>query len=576
MRIILIIFSLLYSTLVSAVAPYGIKGQAQTTIYPNVYQVPNSQVTRMTGINALIETGNENLLVNPDFEHATFTTGWTVAFGNPTVETTAIFQGKQAATVTGTGSGAGIRQLSTTNAANLKGQQGVARARVKTTSTTAQLCAYVDGLNEAGCIAVPVTTTAQPFASLEVPFIMGGTSNGLIVKDTVNTTAVITVDTAFVGPAKLLQNIAGDTEFTAQSNISAVVSNLNKAGWIATGSIAGAIYTFPISGFTVAPNCWAVNSTQGAGSARLLNTVSTSSTVAVEVTNSAGATATTTIMVGCQKTGVDYLSSSSSVYAQANANTDWAPYTPTYTGWGTVSTSNMFWRRNNGMLEIDGTFVMGTPTNTEQRISFPNSFATPSTLPTLSLAGQIGFGANLGSIVYSEYVFKEPSVSYMTIGFQANGTAGFSKNATTSFLPAGGTTIGVRAFFPIAGWSNTQYIVGTFQGTPNTPGYAGGVDTIVFSYGVGTTPCTSTPCTVDQVGTGVTSMTRTSAGVYPVTFARTYIKIKCQGNAHSLGVSNMYVQDVKGSNTNTVTISTNNVAQTAADSTGSFVCWGTY
>lgn len=119
------------------------------------------------------------------------------------------------------------------------------------------------------------------------------------------------------------------TEFTAQSDISAGVSRLNVSGWVANGSIVSSVYTFPITGFTVAPNCWANSSTQGAGSVRIVNVASTSSNVLIEVTGSAGSGATTTISFGCQKSGVDYLAAHSPFIIGTFAG---VPYTPGYSG----------------------------------------------------------------------------------------------------------------------------------------------------------------------------------------------------------------------------------------------------
>lgn len=54
--------------------PVSLKGQTGTKLLPKWnLQVPYNQATNLGGIDALIETGNENLLSNPGFEAATFT-----------------------------------------------------------------------------------------------------------------------------------------------------------------------------------------------------------------------------------------------------------------------------------------------------------------------------------------------------------------------------------------------------------------------------------------------------------------------------------------------------------------------
>lgn len=60
--------------------PTTLKGQRDSTAPTTFnYQVPFNQSTRTSGTNALVETGNNNLLVNPGFESTTFSTGWTAS-----------------------------------------------------------------------------------------------------------------------------------------------------------------------------------------------------------------------------------------------------------------------------------------------------------------------------------------------------------------------------------------------------------------------------------------------------------------------------------------------------------------
>ena len=98
MKHLILIWSLLLSQIVFAASPVGMQGQSQTAIqYPVTHQVPYNQVTATAGGNALIETGNGNMLANPDFEAPTLV-GWTCAVGTCTVTNTAgeFSSGKQA------------------------------------------------------------------------------------------------------------------------------------------------------------------------------------------------------------------------------------------------------------------------------------------------------------------------------------------------------------------------------------------------------------------------------------------------------------------------------------------------
>lgn len=74
--------------------PTTIQGQSDTSAKTKMaFQVPNSQATDLGGIKALIETGNENLLKNPNFQATGITTSsvpsWTLGTGvTAAVETT--------------------------------------------------------------------------------------------------------------------------------------------------------------------------------------------------------------------------------------------------------------------------------------------------------------------------------------------------------------------------------------------------------------------------------------------------------------------------------------------------------
>jgi hypothetical protein len=124
-------------------------------------------------------------------------------------------------------------------------------------------------------------------------------------------------------------------------------------------------------------------------------------------------------------------------------------YTPTFTGFGTVSTSNCTWERFNGTtMFIDCTFVAGTTTATEARISLPGSLTTPSTLPTLGTAGDWVRNTNGAE---NGKVLKEASVGYVTFGVQAGAGHALQKQNGNAIF-ASTNTISFQAFVPINGW----------------------------------------------------------------------------------------------------------------------------
>lgn len=109
---------------------------------------------------------------------------------------------------------------------------------------------------------------------------------------------------------------------------------------------------------------------------------------------------------------------------QSQVNTAWAAYTPTFTGFGTVTVQSFWWRRIGDSLQIKGRFTPGTPTATEARISFPNSYVADSAKMhgTSELCGSMA-RVPAGGSFNTLSTICEPSVSYFTMGIYSAGTA---------------------------------------------------------------------------------------------------------------------------------------------------------
>lgn len=129
--------------------------------------------------------------------------------------------------------------------------------------------------------------------------------------------------------------------------------------------------------------------------------------------------------------------------------TTWETYVPTYTGFGTVGTSNMRWRRVGSSLEVAGHFASGTVTAVEGRLSFPSGLTASASVPDRTIAGPAI--RNDGG-AFSIYILSEPSVSYFTFGIQAAGSSGYNKAVVAGLLIGDNTLITLRASVEIDGW----------------------------------------------------------------------------------------------------------------------------
>lgn len=155
----------------------------------------------------------------------------------------------------------------------------------------------------------------------------------------------------------------------------------------------------------------------------------------------------------------------------------WQTYTPTFTGFGTVSTQSFRWRQVGESIEIEGRFVGGTCTATEARISLPNNYTLGSNYS--SSLDMIGFYQRSGSnTTHGGVLYAEPSVGYFTFSSVAvwgTGTADISKALATGVIQNGESVI-IKASVRVEGLSaagvinnpRSEIAVTTGNGTGST------------------------------------------------------------------------------------------------------------
>jgi hypothetical protein len=136
------------------------------------------------------------------------------------------------------------------------------------------------------------------------------------------------------------------------------------------------------------------------------------------------------------------------------AITPWVAYTPTFTGFGTVTSISAFSRRVGDTLQVMVKGTPGTPTGVEARVSIGfngtdgNVTVDSTKVPDIRHAGECLISNTAGGI---PGVLMEPSVSYMTFGFRSSGSNPLTKVLANNFASSG-QTISMSAQFPITGW----------------------------------------------------------------------------------------------------------------------------
>lgn len=107
-------------------------------------------------------------------------------------------------------------------------------------------------------------------------------------------------------------------------------------------------------------------------------------------------------------------------------------YTPTFTGFGTVSNVVAYYSQLNGYLYYDVRWTCGTPTAVEGRVSIPT--AASANYGGLSVSGQSSNNADVNNTI----TLIEPSVAYVTFGRIVVGSqAGLVKQNATAFCSTG-------------------------------------------------------------------------------------------------------------------------------------------
>jgi C1q domain len=136
--------------------------------------------------------------------------------------------------------------------------------------------------------------------------------------------------------------------------------------------------------------------------------------------------------------------------------TDWQSYTPTFTGFGTVSTQAFWYRRVGDSVEIKGRFTSGTSTATEARITLPSGLSSDSNKinSVLELAGKLNYNLSAATYFSGGTVLIEPSVAYMTFGLEASTRDGLTK-VNGNAIVSSGQSVSLIARVAISGWSST-------------------------------------------------------------------------------------------------------------------------
>lgn len=151
---------------------------------------------------------------------------------------------------------------------------------------------------------------------------------------------------------------------------------------------------------------------------------------------------------------VDNVVVSSERAIQGAIQTNWEAFTPTFTGFGTVSTSAFWWRRMGSSLQVRGSFTSGTPSATLATVSLPNSLVIASTIRSGgSLYDLVGVAELNQSIAYKLEMIAKAGESVAVFDRTDGSSPGLNGN-TGNDLIASGQIVSLFYEVPIAGWDS--------------------------------------------------------------------------------------------------------------------------
>jgi len=465
------------------------KSESSAAVSLEEIQVYNDQLTQTAAGKHKIETGNKNILVNPSFEHATFSTGWTNSAGTFAEDTVVEIDGLKSASVVLSTQTFNLRQDSTSYASQFAdGVQGLASARVKTSVSGVKLCARKAGTTQTSlCVN---HTGSGKWELLKVPFILGGTSNGLVIQTDANVSGTVYVDDAFVGAVDLsatqsfdttCDTIACQTEFSIKvSGGGATIFETNDWASSTRNATGNYVINFNSGVFSVSPSCQVSTSESGNYVDSQIDSLSPTA-IAVIVKDSA----TTTFRdkqfeVFCQKQGADYTAAINaqkafqktkvSSYSSTNADTDWQACT--FTGsWTTNTTYSGLCKRTGSILEAQvRVATSGAPNATALTITLPSGYQIDtSKISSTSFEQGFGFGTvnDSNSVGYDVIASYANATTIQALVKLANATHTQNSQNISSTIPmtwGSGDSLFLNFRVPIQGWEQSNILIGQFNG----------------------------------------------------------------------------------------------------------------
>jgi hypothetical protein len=607
------LFALVFT--LQATASYGpvsIKGQADASaeVLTNL-QVPNGLATKTGNRTWLMESGNNNILTNPSFEHQTASTGWTNSAGTVAAETSVKIHGEKSLKITLSSEALTLYQDSTRYQAQFAdGVQGLAYVWVKTSVSSIYVCQRSAGVSLVSstfsyCVAV---NNDNKWGLYKLPVVLGGTSNGIEIASynslgvSTAVTGDVYVDGADLATSEAIETVddsklAGESYFAGTTSCTWTRTSTTIGAFTATAACPGPTVTysnlgewqttdanlprqtinnlpagtykatFILASFTstVANTAFAINdgtttcaATHGEGNTvvgavtvQCVFNYSTSGNRSFEL-YTASTTGTVTVQNGVTSPQVNSrfileYYGSQRVYSSQCGASCENHLTGSSTSAGVVA-DTLDWINGNASISSTAVYDL-TPTT-----------GTFTTTPNCGCSNN-----NDGECSYVKSSSSNTSLRFAT----ENSSGTLTASSFTFWCDKAG-----------ADFTATRTITGSFKEVPKTPGFTNPKTCYIWNAGASnTTSCTSSPCTeyFDSCGTA-SACTRSGVGNYSCQWgngtwaANSYLF--CGGSTGTFEVAERAVISDANGSSGAIATNTLNSSGAAVDSYFSYWCTG--
>jgi hypothetical protein len=207
------------------------------------------------------------------------------------------------------------------------------------------------------------------------------------------------------------------------------------------------------------------------------------------------------------------LSTNPFVYKNILNSTEWAEYTPTYgTGFGTVTSGSVFYRRLGDTLQVRGFGIVGSVTANPAEISLPTGLSIDTT--KLTRAQTVGGPAHIlgtwgaADTASSGYVVAATltSTSNVYLSGKFNGTSVLESSSAVNTIMGGAIAFSYEFEVPIEGWTDTtEHVITPAKNDVN-----------VFSAKISNNG--SVASLISQSSPFISSVSRDSTGIVTINF----------------------------------------------------------